>query len=224
MSLAGLQEPCGTGDTVRDYLASRLSPDARVGFEEHFFRCDDCWSELTYAIELRAVFGRSGQTIEEEELLEGPRPQRVEERPVRKSEAPSSGRGIRAVLLLLAGMALAGGMWLSRPTEEQPSPQRVLVLGETATQFSVRVGIDGEQVLPSWPQVPGAQSYVVELRDRNGEEIIRRKTPETSIAVPRDEIEAGGLFYCRVTALDAAGEVLIETALQGISIAPVTGP
>ena len=171
----------GESEGPARYLAGTLSESETDAFEEHFFACDRCLSEVRLGLEIKAV-ASSG---------------------TRASAAPASRRIPWRPLAIAAALAVTflGAWQLQR--SRVPAVDGV-TRGEDARELAVQARSRADGVDVSWTPVPRADVYRVEISTGEGKLVLKRDVPGTSVPVGKAELgaAAGDTLYVRVTALD----------------------
>jgi anti-sigma factor RsiW len=167
------------------YARGELDEARAEAFEEHFFACERCWSELRRALELRSAFS----------------PQRA----VASRRRARSGAYLAAAAVL--ALAVTGGLLFVRRMPSEP------VFRAPGTAFVPDVRATAEGVTAVWPAYPRAASYVVEVHGAEGVRVLRQETTETRAEIASGALPAaeGRPFYLSIRALGPHGDVLASS-------------
>ena len=170
------------------YVQGRLAGDAAEKFEEHYFACESCWTEVQAGLALRAS---------------APRPAA---RPSR-----SAWRALPAAAALLL---FAGAGWLV--LRERIAPPDAL-RGD-APAWTVRTEPRDGDLLAHWPPVPRAASYRVLIHAPDGSPLATLEAPTPLLRLPAGSFGSHPKVFLVVEAIDASGAMIDRSPPVGIEI------
>lgn len=190
---------CPGHDVLLGYLHGRLPEDEAEAFEAHYFACDACWRELEGAMALGASLGDVA----------------VEPRGTRTARW-------RGWLALAAAGLVAVGIWIFgavAPDSEPPALRGEQ--GALALQVEPRDG----RFLLRWPEVRGADVYLLQAYGEDGELLLERESSESSVSLAASELPAGHpVVFFRVRALDDLRQSIVSSELEELNVRPAERP
>lgn len=188
---------CPDHDVLLGYLRQALPEEEASSFEAHYFACDRCWEEVERGLEVRAAL-----TAEE-------------------TREVSSGEGQRApgrwwrhpAFAVAAGLGLAAvGLWQWGPAG--PEEGRETIVRGATEALELAFETSSERLALSWPEVTGAESYLVQFLDAAGTLLLEEETAASELTVawmrlPPPNTE--GALLARVQALDSLRQTLVSS-------------
>jgi len=187
------------GDLVSAYVTGSMTSAQAEAFAEHYFACDGCWQQVRLANEVRAAL-RDGPASAAPSFAPRAAPSAKPSAP--PPAAWTAWRGLLAASIVVAAVA---GVWQLTPrSAPAPAPAPVFRGGGP---LAVEGRLEKGQLAVSWPAVPGAASYRVELVAADGSSLLRRDAGETRIEIGVGDLPqvSRGPVYAKVVALDALG-------------------
>jgi CHAT domain-containing protein len=171
-------------DVVSRYVTRKLAPEEAEAFEEHYFGCDRCWSEVQRATELRAALGKSGAGVGETgRLVRGPW----------RTWAP---------LAAAAGIALAVGLGIYVASHRGDAVESLARAASTARYRTLEGRLAGRfGYLPAEPVQRGAEGPSLSLDLRRAALDAQKKAEENKSA---ETLRASALGHLLTGELDPA--------------------
>ncbi|MDQ6893902.1 MAG: hypothetical protein M3167_14615 [Acidobacteriota bacterium] len=187
----------GSADVVGRYLAGTL-PDSEV-FEEHWFACDRCWSEVRRGMEVREVLSDRGGRLD---------------------AASSHSTWWKPLVGVAAALVLAAGLWLaSRPKTPEASAFR----GSGSPAISLEVRRTASGLTLRWPAQQDADAYRVELFAPDGVLLSHQESRDLQASIDGSSLPATWQkqdFFARVQALDRLRQIVADSKLVRTAPAP----
>lgn len=220
MSPTGHDRPSGPqctevreGDRIERYVSGNLHGSEAEAFEAHYFACEECWSAVQSALEVRAAFAPTT-----EKSAERPRGTVGTVAPAARRRAPRAWAVLvpAAVAAVLVGVALFG---IRGPTPTAPSGD-VLRGGEASLTIET-AALSGGGLSVRWGAYPEADLYVVRIQSADGALLLERRVSDPRLEVGRAALPAsfeGGAIYVRVEALDSLRSALATSPVTRIDV------
>lgn len=175
-------------DSAARYIQGRLAGDEAERFEQHYFACEICWTEVQAGLALRASSPRQAA-----------RPSRSAWRLL-----PAA-----AVLLLVAG---AGWVVL----RERVAPFDAV--RSAAPAWSIRAELRNGQLVAHWPPVARAASYRLLVHAPDGSPLAELEASSSSLRLPAGSFAPHEEVFLVVEAIDVSGAVIDRSPPEVVEI------
>jgi hypothetical protein len=190
-------------DIEGSYLAGALSPADAEDFERHYFECDECWSRVQRAAEIRSA------------LADPANVGRSDVAPIRRKRAvrPWAGSLAAAAVVLLAV-----GIWRSREIPRSPSLPPSTVMRGAARSINVASHTASGMLIAAWGRTPSASSYRVRLLSADGSLVYERETKDTSLVLGDSVVMSGSALplFWEIQALNELRNVVAASTLTPV--------
>lgn len=175
-------------DSAARYVQGRLAGDDAERFEEHYFACESCWTEVQAGLALRAS---------------APRP-----------AARPSRFAWRALPAAAALLLFAGAGWLV--LRERMAPPDALRGGAPA--WTLRAERHDGELMAQWAPVPGAAAYRLRVHAPDGSPLAALETSTPPLRVPVGSFAPHSKVFLVVEAIDASGAVIDRSPPAGLEV------